>query len=73
MLRRKENKGNGWGGKRANQNGRPPKLGQPTIRRSLRIPELLDKDLMEGANKYGLTHSEYVIQLLLKYTKEGLL
>ena len=72
MLRRKENKGKGWGGQRPNQNGRPLKHGQATVRRSLRIPAILDQEIREGAESCGLTHSEFIIQLLLKYTREGL-
>ena len=72
MLKRKENKGQGWGGQRPNQTGRPQKHGQPTIRRSLRIPVILDQEISEWAESCGLTHSEYIVQLLLKFTKEGL-
>ncbi len=56
----------GWGGARPNSGPRP-RHGEPTLRRSIRVPTSLDNKLKAGAKGRGISQAEYTIEILAAY------
>ena len=67
MLKRKDKKGRGWGGPRPNQNGAPPKYGEPTIKKTFRIPVSLDNTLKALAEDRGVRQPQLVVEALTEW------
>jgi len=58
------------GGKREGA-GRKPKYGEHAVDRSIYLPESLDSELIQEANKYGVSVNEIIVGNLYKILMEG--
>lgn len=60
---------NNWGGKREGAGG-VRKYGQPTVKKSVRIPTNLAEVIARKAKESGISQSEFIVGLIEAYAED---